>query len=696
MNLIFGTSTYKPAPPSTDTVNKAKELFKVLERRWTKGKMEEWNLLEVYEILKECTNLESLLSITNEDGYNVMQAAVILDDSEFLELLLEESCSLNHGKCSLPLQLACQMGNLAMVQFLLQNGADRHLERGMCYPKPHKPVRHVPSRFHFLETNIYMCDSNHHLPLMFAIKYDHFDIVRLLLSGKSGYDHHWPYNRQPLHYACEFGAKNCIKYLAKLKPDAINELDENGLTPLMHAVPWGKSNIYFLEECGASVQLVSIKRQTALHLLYCYIKNPLEIYETTKFLVGTGLEQYTSVTDNKENTAMMELIALVNRKSTSFPAPFNEHDQSQVDTVILQTINLLLKNNCDPNIKNAGGVAALHKLILMFDFITNNDPTGISLESLPSRETYKVDFGTFYKTMDILVSNGADPNLASGAGRTPLVMILQTILNVDAAKFCDYSDGFLRCISLLCRHMANPSCNLTVHIAVVTCLAKLGQKCLSQRDSSIKGDVSLLLKNTLAELFQNGLRSNHCSMMRKRSVEGASGNVLVEMVKLAQYMRQPSDLDFIYDWVLTSLQFGANPDIEPYPSDPIICHSQSNIFLKPKGTQPVNQFMYEIQDLRQLFEGGYVEKLLFLFYNSMDHRPLYCCLNSAKVMSRFDPNRSPTFSFIQMISALSSQPRSLRQIARVAIYKAIDRQLNLRVQHLPLPMAMKTYLTELQ
>ena len=668
----------------------------MLERRWKHGKIEEWNLLGVFEILKECSDLDSLMTVPNEHGFNVLQAAVVLDDVEFIELLLGESCSVNQGQCSLPLHLACHLGNVTMVEYLLRNGADRNLEIGMCYPKPHQPIKHVPSRFHFLENNIYLCDSNHQLPLMFAIKNDHVDIVKLLLLGNKGYDHYWPYHRLPLHVACKHGAFRCIRYLARLRPSYVNELDEDGLTPLLHAVPWGKVYVQFLEEMGANVKVLTMKRQNSLHLLYSNIKNPKDLYATTKFLLGTGLEQDVSVTDNKGNTALHDLIALVNRKVQSFTELKESVEQEEVDQNVLQTIEIVLRNNCDPNIKNNVGVTALHKLILMFDIVTNSDPAGISVDTLPNRENYKADFNVLCQTLDILLSNNAQPNLLSGAGRTPLVMMLQIVLNVDTTKIREYHDGLLKCISLLCHHKANPSLNVATHISIVTCLSKIGQKCLGHRNECVKWDISRFLKETLAVLFQHGLNSNHCSLMRKRCVEGASGNILVEMVKLSQYISRLSDLNFIYDWVLTSLQWGANPDIEPYPSDPIIYHSHSNIYLKPKGTQPVNQFMYEIQDARQLFEGGYVERLLMLFFNSMDHTPLFTCLSSAKIMSRFDPNRSPTFNFLQLVSGLSSQPRSLRQICRVSIYKALDRQLNLKVDALPLPVSVKRYLINIE
>jgi hypothetical protein len=424
-----------------------------------------------------------------------------------------------------------------------------------------------------------------------------------------------------------------------------------------------------------------------------HAKNPMEIYCTTKFLLGTGLEQCTNVVNNKHNTALMEILPLVNRNVSSFHVHIDESQQDEFNQIVIDTIELLLKNNCDPNTFNSSGLTAIHKLIVLLDYMLNGNPL---ILSLPSQDSFKLDFNVFHKALGVLLTYGASPNLATNAGLVPLVMILQILLNLSAAKVLEYSNGFLQCISLLCENNAYPSHTAPVHVAIVTCLSKLGHKCLMLRDEIYKNSLSLLLKSILALLYKFGLNSNHRSMRRVRSVEGASGNVLVEMVKLSQYIHQPSDLNHIYDWVLTSLQWGANPDMEPYPSDPIIMHSQSSIFIKPKGNQPVNQFMYEMQDFRQIFEGGYAEKLLHLFYNSMDHAALYSCLNSAKIMSQFDPNRSPTYSFIKIIRGLSSQPRSLRQTCRVTIYKAIDRQLLMKVDQLPLPSAVKTYLINIE
>ena len=91
-------------------------------------------------------------------------------DYAFVSLLVEEGWDLNHGKCSLPLHLACKLGNVEMVGLLLRLGSSATVKSGMCHPMQHLPIQHVPSRFHFLETDIFHCDSNHEVPVTYALQ----------------------------------------------------------------------------------------------------------------------------------------------------------------------------------------------------------------------------------------------------------------------------------------------------------------------------------------------------------------------------------------------------------------------------------------------------------------------------------------------------------------------------------------------
>lgn len=309
--------------------------------------------------------------------------------------------------------------------------------------------------------------------------------------------------------------------------------------------------------------------------------------------------------------------------------------------------------------------------------------------------------------MDVLLRFGACPNTSTGAGRSPLLILLQSALNSEAGRMCQLANDMCACLELLCRHGARPSLTTATHVAVVSLIAKLGYKCLQQQDEVVKETAATFVCRILEIVLNHGLDCNQRSALRRREVDGRSGSVLVELIRLTQRIRRPSDLAHIRRWVLTALQWGADPDMEPYPSEPIICHSQSSIFLRTKSTQPVHEYMFEIQDLGvgAIFEGGYAESLLLLFYNAMGHIPLYQCLSSARYMAIFDTaststvNRqqpSPSRLFGDMVTTLVSQPRSLKQMARVAIYEALDRQLVTRVPHLPLPVPLKRYLLQVE
>ena len=692
MTLIFGTTNLHAENPTPDAINRANDIRTVLHERSEVTDRNDTQLARVQHVLSTCSNLDALLNAVDERGFNVVQTAVTNEDVDVLLLLIDEGCSVAKGKCTLPLHVACFLGNELIVETLLDHGADRFLEMGMCYPHDHHPVRHVPSRFHFLETNIFSCDANLQLPLMFAIERDHVHIARLLLAGSSGPAHYWPHHRKPLHHACKHASAHCVQHLARLNPNDLNAVDEEGLTPLLHAVSHGKQLVSLLEGLGADVRQRSSRNETALHVLLTHMRRPELVFETAHFLLGTGLEQDANETDKDGNTALHVLIRAVNRRVATLNPGSSDFTQEMWDATVVNVARQLLLHNCDVNKTNNGGVTALHKLLLLFDYASSNEQTGLHTTSLPNRSHYKVDVEVVRSILEMMLNFGADPDSVSAAGRTPLIMLLQCANNVDATSLASMGDGLVECMRLLCERGAQPSAQLKVHIATLTCLTKLGQKCLTQRNDDVKTQMSAFICRVVALLLQHGFNSNYSSFIRKSRAEGASGNILFEFVKMVQHIRKASDLLLIHSWVLTALQWGANPDIEPFPSDPVIYQSHSSIFLKNNGTQPVNAYMYEIQDFSQLFEGGFAESLLTLFINSMDHAALYQGLNSAKVMSRYDAVRCPTFSFLQLVDSFASQPRSLKKMCRVVVYKALDRQLKVRVPQLPLPKLMQDYL----
>ena len=229
------------------------------------------------------------------------------------------------------------------------------------------------------------------------------------------------------------------------------------------------------------------------------------IIHRCRFLLGTGLEQDINIVDNRGCSALHELLSLVNRRVSSFhhqaaPPSDTEHcDQTTFDQQVLDSLHLLLSNNCDANLVNTSGLTALHKLILLHDYTTSHDGalSGVALETLPPRAAYKVDFSLVHRCLLALLEHGrgrVDVNEGTSAGRTPLVMLLQSTLNVDPGRIGEYASGYLQCIETLCKHGARPSYSAPTHIAVVTTLFKFGQKCLAERDEQVQATMSTFVQ----------------------------------------------------------------------------------------------------------------------------------------------------------------------------------------------------------
>lgn len=685
-HLVFGTGAYQPSPPSEETVRLGHALFDLLDQLGGESVDASCILSQVQTLLGSSSDVDALPEVLNADGYNVLQEAVLRGQGDFLRLLLVEG--VQGGKCSPPLHLACRLGREDLVQLLLAHGADPRAEAGMCHPRPHAPVRHVPSRFHFLETDIYACDGDHRPPLLYAIEGDHLPVVRCLM--KDGVGGGWL--RLPLHHACRHGARACAQYLCHLRPNELATPDPQQWTPLLHAVQWGRSFVAYLEEQGADVRACTASGQTALHLLFLRICDPAELYETTRFLLGTGLEEDINVVDASGNTALHLLIGLVNRSADSFEVKGLE--QEALSQSVLATLELLLSHNCDPNVVNASGITALHRLLLTFDFVMSSDPAGMTLEMLPLREKYHPDPDCVRSAIGVLLAHGADPNAPTGAGRTPLGLLLHSLLDISPAL----RPGLLGCLQLLCEKGAAPSVTPAAHAAALSTLVALGQRCMQMSmlsDPTPQAEAAAFLRRLLALLLRHGLDANRCSLVRRK--DPAPGHLLLELVRMGgRHARLDSDLACLRSWLHTAMKWGANPNLEPYPSEPMICHSQSSIYLKPKCTRPLSQFLHQIQDATALLPGA--ESILALFYNSMEHETLFSCLNDAKFMSRFDPSstKTPSHAFLQLMQQLGSQPRSLQQIARVSVCNAMQWELQQRTAHLPLPPPLQRYILNLE
>lgn len=80
---------------------------------------------------------ENFLLAHNEEGYNLLQKCVGLNNVEVVRWILTRNVDINRGACSLPLHIACLKGYEDVVELLLKHGGRIDVEARMCWPGPH-------------------------------------------------------------------------------------------------------------------------------------------------------------------------------------------------------------------------------------------------------------------------------------------------------------------------------------------------------------------------------------------------------------------------------------------------------------------------------------------------------------------------------------------------------------------------------
>ncbi|CAD5111336.1 DgyrCDS651 [Dimorphilus gyrociliatus] len=662
---IFSASVEAPTP-SNIISNIGQRLFKILEERnnsnVNKVKLKYFN--EFQEILQECCDIDSLLQVINNKGYNLLQTATEYGDIAIVDSLISEGASPDSGKCSSPLHIACSKGDLQLVLHLLTLGANLSKKSGMCWPKSHLPVRHVPSRFHFLETDIYMCDTNAQLPLMCAIERDHVIIVKEIWQV------YRPINSYPLHCAAKNGSLQCVEYL--IFKEEIDKIDDEAMTPLMHGVSSSIDVTKALLDAGADVHCQN-ENGGILHHLFKNLQNPLELYDVTKLLLGHGLDTSINILDKDKNTALHGLVVLCNRKLETLSGV--KSDQSKFDVIVVRTIELLLLHNVDVNSVNSSGVTALHKLLLTFDFVLSNDPRAITVDTLPQRECYEINMDVLNACVSMLGQHRADVCSLTAAGRAPIVIVLQSVLGAQLGHLKRFSNGLVDILRILCTHGAKPSLHRNTHNLVVATITKLSEKCIQNLEIS---EFTLSIYETL---FDFDLDPNRTGQ--------PPANLLAQTIRTFGLAKTENGVNFVCKIVQCLLQHSVNPDIEPYALDPEFCSSQSCVFLRKSSNGILQLAIDELQSLPPSKASEYASlELLHLLCNSVSHSVLYSL--SKRSLATINPKLK------KILLDYTEQPRSLKQCTRVIIYKQLRRKLLIGVDLLPLPDMLKRYLLYVQ
>lgn len=273
----------------------------------------------------------------------------------------------------------------------------------------------------------------------------------------------------------------------------------------------------------------------------------------------------------------------------------------------------------------------------------------------------------------------------------------------------------MNCIRILLQHGANPNCSYRfylnpLHVLMFTTRENLTSNCDVQKQNNFE-----FIKNILLLLLQHGL---DCNITYQ--------HILQSVMDMVQNLRSCKDMLCIYELALILIQYGADPNIilnSNATSGSAIIISEITNFgdsIQTNAEQnPVEDngssaregyrstggsfrahsryilFYYIILITKKEFilldNVQIYAKIIYLFYFSMSHEPLFNCL---KCLHNFYmaqiPNKS-TEDLSALIAKLYRKPRSLKQICRQAICKSLRNKLAQNISKLNLPGPLREY-----
>ncbi|CAB4061078.1 unnamed protein product [Lepeophtheirus salmonis] len=529
-------------------------------------------------LLSTIPRSENILQIHNEEGYNLLQKCVGINNLEMIRWCLSRNIDINRGACSLPLHIACLKGYEDAVELLLKHGARVDVE------SPNVLAWTSSTK---LSSDKLQC------AIYYAIDGDQVDILELL--AQQGEDHWlpWQQKRPLLHIACERGAWNCVKYLVSERSDEINKL---------------------LIQCGAETTVrTPTQLMTALHVVLLQGKKTAEdTLQTTKLLMEHGLRDLINEADSLGNTPLHVLIvryALEERR-------YGYHDDHQPWNKwdMLHIVRYLLQNGARPSINH-----------------TSNSALACVLRHV-------TDWEFRYDLLHMLLQEGGDPNVEGRDGSVPLMVCLVPLINKDPLHHFNHTMKvcYLNCVRILCQFGGNPNCstrsNLTpLHVLMFTASENIS---LAREDEKSSGFE--FIRNLLTVLLQHGLDPNVRFSQRSNHILYS----LMDMVKNARFPKDLSYVyDLTLTLIQFGANPNVSVDSETNNNS---TKTSTLAFIKKNPTRVIDSFVRLLITKEHLCskdgDQDHFARILRLYYFTMNHAELYSSLKVFHYLKRMIPN----------------------------------------------------------
>lgn len=686
--LLSNRDGHKVSKPTED---KIQTIFEIL-RANPKISIQ---LLEA--LLSQIPKNENVLAIHDESGYNLLQKSVGLNHIDLARWLLQRHRpDVNRSPCSLPLHIACLKGYEECVELLLKHGARIDTEARMCFPGPHSHNCEESGKYRGNQEEVGVCERLHtklQNAVCYAIDGDQINVLNILSQKME--DPWVPFRvKKPLlHLACERGAWKCVQQLVITRTDEIN-LIKDEYYPIHQAVLHDGRFLELLIQHGAVTTVRTCTQQmTLLHVvIFAARKSAEDTLNTLRILLERGCKELINEPDSLGNTPLHALIV----RYALEEARYGYDKWSKWD--VLHLVRFLLQNGAKCSINQCGNSA----LACVFRHVR--------------------DWEVCFELLNMLIKEDGDPNIVGRDGSVPIMVCLVPLINKDQLHHFTHSMKvcYLNCIRILLQHGANPNCsyqsNLTpLHVLVFTVSENFTLNCDVQKRVNFD-----FIKNILLLLLQHGLDCNQTYQ-----------HILQAVVEMVQNVRTWPDVLCIYELTLTLIQYGADPNIvlsckqtqgsaifsnEIANFGESLCShgsgdgntdnsaSSSNGSASRPGEGFRNSFRtnsryilfyYIILITKKEFLLNDTEltytRIIYLFYLTMQHEPLYNCLKSLHNFYVAQVPNKKTEMLISLISSLYKKPRSLKQLCRVAIFESVNRKLAQNINRLNLPGPLKEY-----
>lgn len=625
------------------------------------------NIQRLEGFLQGIPKCDNILLAHNGEGYNLLQKCVGINNVELVRWICSRNPDLNRGPCSFPLHIACLKGHEQIVELLLKHGARVDVEARMCWPGPHNQNCEERGKYTSAHHELIPAERTSDKlqnAICYAIDGDQVAILELLTQNGDEHWFPWQAKRPLLHIACDRGAWNCCKNLVEERPEEVN-LCFDEYYPIHQAVLHDIRFLELLISYGAQTTVRTATQQmTVLHILYLIgRKSAQDTLATTRLLLDSGMRECINEADSLGNTPLHGLIVRYALEEARYGYDHDNQPWNKWD--VLHLVRFLLQNGARPSINQPGNSALACVL------------------------RHVRDWEFRYELLTMLLQEGGNPNFVGRDGSVPLMVCLVPLINKDPLHHFTHSMKvcYLNCVRILCKHGANPNCssrsNLTpLHVLMFTASESIA---LSRQDE--KAQNFEFIRNLLVLLLQYGLDPNVRLTQKTPHILPA----LIDMVSQARF---PADLAHVHSFTLALIQYGADPNIRVPPPDQIsVCHSQ------PSGLKrPSNHVLYYyivticrkediVMDPAQNFVS-----LIMIFYFCMDHHPLFSCLKVIFTALHSGIISVKGTALLNVIRELNSTPRTLKQISRVCIYKALRQCPGVHANKLPLPPVLKDYL----